>query len=118
MREVRSLPVYVFKNEGKDWSNGGITSRFNEILVLNDKGHVQVDLDNPPENLCVYVERELWLGEVFNYIEPYAPKEKGCVGWMYGGCIADTSDSRFQSDHPVRIHDRQETQELYDILSR
>lgn len=117
MREVRVLPVDIFKNSGRDWSNGGISSRYNEILLINEKGHIKVDLDNPPDNLCVYVKRTLF-GEEHDYIEPYSPIESGCVGWMFGGTIAYTSDSRFQGKHPVNIHDRQETQELYDILSR
>jgi hypothetical protein len=45
---------------------------------------------------------------------------------MDGGCIVDTSDSRFSDaiialgGHrgPVRLHDRYETQDLYDTLSR
>ena len=117
MRNVKALPVYVFKSVFGDSSNGGITSRFNEILVINDSGYVTVDLDNPPDNLCIYVERVLF-GEECDYIEPFAKTDDGCVGWMYGGCIADTSDSRFQGRHPVKIHDRQETQAQYDLLSR
>ena len=117
MREARALPCGIFKDKYGDCSNGGISSRFNEILLLNERGHIKVDLDNPPENLCVYVERELF-GEEHDFIRPYAPKDSGNVGYMFGGTIIYTSDSRFQGKHPICLHDRQESYELYDMLSR
>ena len=40
------------------------------------------------------------------------------VGPMFGGNFVYTSDSRFPSDYPIPIHDRFETQEQYDQLSR
>lgn len=119
VRIVKALPVYIFKNEGSDCSNGGISSRYNEILVECPDGFVEVDLDNPPPNFCVIVKRMLW-GEKHYYVRPYA--EPSGVGWMYGGCIVDSSDSRWhratEIDYPLHLHDMTESQELYDMLSR
>lgn len=118
-RTVKALTVYIFKSRFGDSSNGGISSRFNEILVECPNGNSEVDLDNPPANFCVVVKRILW-GEKHYYVRPYA--EPDGVGWMYGGCIVDTSDSRWSElievDYPLHLHDRTESQELYDMLSR
>ena len=116
MKIARALPIDVYRTTGLgDCTNGGISSHYDTLLLLCDDGHREVDLDNPPENLVKIVERQLW-GETHLHIEPYAQPEH--IGWMYGGNIAYTSDSRFKSRYPLRIHDRQETQEQYDMLSR
>lgn len=76
-----------------------------------------MDLDNPPENLCKVVERFLF-GRYYYHVEPMARPEG--IGWMYGGCIVDTSDSRWGeiSEYPLHLHDRQETQQEYETYSR
>lgn len=113
---MRALPVNIFEDKRiGNCSNHGISEDFCEILLLCDDGHIEVDLDNPPENLCVYVKRTLF-GKEADYVRPYADPEG--VGWMNGGSIVYTSDSRFPGNHPVCLHDRQESQEMYDILSR
>lgn len=116
-RIEKALPVHIYKHKGQDSSNGGISSRYDEILLLNPDGYVEVDLDMPPENLCVYVRRVLFGNEEHDYIEPYAPVSESSVGYMDGGTICDSCDSRFQGKHPVPLHDRQETQKQYDSLS-
>lgn len=117
----KALPVDVYRsiNIG-DCTNGGVSSRFDRLLVLCDDGFIDVDMDNPPENLCKVVHRFLFGRDVY-HIEP-VEEPKGC-GWMAGGNFAHTSDSRFSDmcGHQygaLAIHDRQETWEEYDILSR
>lgn len=110
----RALWVNIYKPHYGDSSNGGISSRFRDILLLCENGPVEVDMDNPPENLCKVVKRNLF-GRDYYHVEPYA-RPVG-VGWMYGGCIVCTSDSRFAFDYPLKLHDRCESQELYDALS-
>ena len=113
---MKALPIYVYKTRSGDCTNGGITSKYNELLLICEDGFVDVDENNPPENLVKVVTRKLWDGE-YKHIEPYARTDKGCVGWMFGGNIAHTSDSRFSrvaGNYPLKVHDRQETQEEYD----
>lgn len=114
--KLRALPIRVYRDNGLgDSTNNGISSRYDELLLLCEDGHVIIDMDNPPENLVNIVERKLF-GEIYLHIEPYARPQH--IGWMYGGNIACTSDSRFKSRYPLKIHDRQETQKEYDMLSR
>ena len=112
---MRALPVEIFKSSFGDCSNGGISSRYNKIMLVCDDGFIEIDENNPPENLCVYVKRTLF-GEEHDYIRPYV--EADGVGWMSGGCICWSCDSRFPSNHPLQLHDRTESQKMYDELSR
>lgn len=114
---MRALPLEIFKSNLGDCSNGGISSRFNEILLICDEGFINIDENNPPENLCKLVERDLGF-TVYKHIEPVA-KANG-VGWMAGGTLVYTCDSRFRrmSEYPLVLHDRTESQEEYDVLSK
>lgn len=117
----KALPVDVYRSITiGDCTNGGVSSRFDRLLVLCDDGFIDVNESNPPENLCKVVHRFLFGHDVY-HIEP-VEEPKGC-GWMAGGNFAHTSDSRFSDmcGHQygaLAIHDRQETWEQYDTLSR
>ena len=113
---AKALLLFVYRHAGMDCTNGGISSSNDELFLLSDDGFIDVDLDNPPDNLVK-------IGEIMGHkhLEPYAKVSEGYVGWMDGGNIADSSDSRFNKlsgGYPLSIHDRQETQEEYDLLSR
>ena len=117
-----ALPIDVYKNKSYErCSNGGITERFDRLLLVCKEGFIEVDDENPPENLVVLKERHLF-GNTHYHIEPYRKPDKGCVGWMAGGSYAATCDSRFTNMlgglyAAISVHDRQETQEEYNILS-
>lgn len=118
MNKILCIPlnIYECKSYG-NCSNRGISTRYDTVLIPHPQGFHEVDLDNPPENLCKVVERFLF-GRYYYHVEPMS-RPKG-VGWMYGGCIVDSSDSRWGeiSEYPLHLHDRQETQQEYDMLSR
>lgn len=114
---MRALRVDVFRDHYGDCSNGGITSRFNELLIICPEGNIEIDESATlPENLCKVVTRDLGFG-IYKHIEPVA-KANG-VGWMSGGCIGYTCDSRFRrmSEYPLLIHDRTENQKEYNMYS-
>ena len=114
---MKALPVDIYKFNGEDCSNGGISSRFESILLICDDGFIDVDENDLPENLCKVVKRNLF-GRDHYHVEPVAEPPKGHTSYMYGGCIVNTSDSRFRFDYPLKLHDRTETWEQYDRLSR
>ena len=115
---MKAISLEVFRNSLGDCSNGGISSRYSEVLIECKDGYIEIDENNLPENFCKVVERDLGF-ETYLHIEPYNSPDKGCIGWMAGGCFCSTSDSRFSriSKYPLALHDRQETQELYDRMS-
>lgn len=55
----RALSVGIFKNSLGDFSNHGISSQFSEIILLCDDVNYEIDMENPPENLCKVVTRIL-----------------------------------------------------------
>lgn len=115
---MKALSISVYRNPTyKGCSNGGITEQYNNLLLICDDGNTEVDESNPPHNLVKIVTRQLF-GRAYKHIEPYDAPEG--VGWMAGGSLAYTSDGRFRklSEYPLSVHDRQETQEQYDMLSR
>ena len=114
---MRALPISIFEDKKiGNCSNNGISSRYKEVLLVCETGFIEVDENNPPENLVKLVTRHLF-GRDYKHIEPVA-RPTGC-GWMSGGTLVYSCDSRFRelSEYPLSFHDRQETQEQYDILS-
>lgn len=115
---MKALPIYVYSNNAfKGTSNNGVSEKFDRLLLIHDEGFIQIDEDNLPENLVKIVTRNLSGGE-YKHIEPYRKASK--IGYMFGGTYAGTSDSRFSkiAKYPLAVHDRQESQEEYDTLSR
>lgn len=106
----KAISLYVYKHDAfHTCANGGITERHDTVLILHPQGTIEVDMDNPPENLVKVVSRTLHDGE-YKHLEPYAPVPQGRIGYMSGGSFAHTSDARFTriSKYPLRIHDRTE----------
>lgn len=116
---MRALRCEIYKHGKGDCSNNGISARYNEVLVVCPDGPYEIDENNLPENLCKVVIRDLGFA-IHTHIEPWA-EAKG-AGWMSGGTIIDSCDSRFSRitgvDYPVQFHDRDETWEQYEMMSR
>ena len=113
---MKALPISIYKDSRiGDCSNNGISSRYTEVLLICEEGFINIDENNPPENLVKLVTRHLF-GRDYKHIEPVA-KPNG-VGWMSGGSLVYSCDSRFRrmSEYPLCLHDRQETQEQYDLM--
>lgn len=102
---MKALRVYVFRNSlNYDCTNNGISSIFDSLLLECEEGYIDVDENNPPENLVVLKERTFG-GKTFYRLEPYNTNGKW---YMMGGNFAYISDSRFPFDYPLPIHDRVE----------
>ena len=102
---LRGLLVEVYRPVNRvDCTNNGISSAVNSVLLCGaDIPEIfTASEDCPPVRL---VKRQLRDGE-YLHIEPW--ERPTGSGWMYGGNIADTSDSRKPWKYPVHIHDRQE----------
>ena len=115
---MRALPISIYEDKGiGNCSNNGISSRYKDVLLICEEGYVVIDENNLPENLVKLVTRNLF-GKEYKHIEPVA-KPSG-AGWMAGGSLVYSCDSRFRemSEYPLSLHDRQESWELYDMLSR
>jgi len=128
---MKHTTLYVYKhvpwvNEGYDPTNGGVSSRLDEIEVFSaestdeeirewcEREGKQID------DVCRLNKRILW-GEKHYYIEP-VERPRCLCGPMCGGNFADTSDEEWAQmlgetvGRPIPIHDRFETQEHFDAL--
>lgn len=120
---IKAISVPVFTHDyglsfSSDSSNGGISSKFDSVYVEHPQGNFSFEEDKLPENLVKIVPSRAGSGYP-PHAEPVAGKKPGHVGWMYGGAILDSSDGRWRdiSKCPIHLHDRQESQELYEIMS-
>lgn len=116
------LSVYVYRSDFGDSTNGGLSAVARQICVVNIDGPSE-----PVDNLRPAFE--LIAGAYGTAKLVPVDQPEGVVGPMMGGNYAGTSDSRFGDkvaelmgveffSGAIPIHDRFETQELYDLLSR
>ena len=107
---MKALRLSIYKDNSGDCSNHGISSKFRDILLVCDEGYIDVNGDE--ENLC---RIDTIMGHKF--VRPMA-EPKG-AGWMSGGTMVYTCDSRFRrmSEYPLCLHDRQETWDQYEAMS-
>lgn len=117
--ELTGLTVGVFREvDFPDCTANGITSKVSRIILVDDsiEGPFKVQ---EGETYLVLIRRTLF-GRVYIHAEPRVNgKElKGDGFGMFGGNFIYSSDSRFPNDYPIGVHDRFETPEEYEALSR
>lgn len=129
MAKVRVLFVEVYEHKfelfpDSDCTNGGISSRHKTLYLLcEDQEKAQkepwnwIEVDEDDERL-VRIVRDTPCGRPYIHAEPVNDPNKREIGYMFGGNFIYTSDSRFPEDYPIPLHDRSETYEDYEILSR
>lgn len=106
---MRVLPINIYKHNNSDCSNNGISANYNEVYLICEDGHIDLDENNLPNNVVRVVTKNVF-DEEYKHIEPYAEKPSNKVGYMFGGCYCGCSDSRFRaiSKYPLPLHDRTE----------
>lgn len=123
------LPVDIFKFQGRSYSNGGASSKFDTLTLVNVPGPFEPREDSPAAlllpNYGGTVRVVLAMPQDGNWVEL---KQPNAAGPMFGGTYVATSDSRFSEaieailGHgfygAVKLHDRYESAELANHLSR
>lgn len=127
------LIVSVFENkELGNSSNGGISSKYSSLTVVNIPGPFEPHPDRPAVLLHSHVRGVATLVPAVQTGNKWVPfKIPGVIGPMAGGSYAGSSDSRFGVAVAnllgcdmtsfyglIPIHDRFESEELYNTLSR
>jgi len=110
-----AIRAEVFRWTLGDCTNGGVTSRVNAVVLLGETEPVPTR--TAPVVYLRLVRR--WAGTPREYLhaEPIE-QPKDCVGPMMGGNFIYSSDSHFPSRYPIPVHDRFETPEQYEKLTR
>jgi len=100
---MSNILTFVLRNSMGDSTNNGLTSKVNKVNLHYGP---DMDIDNIPNDELILVERTLF-GKQSNYAVPASIFKSG-VHSMFGGNFIHTSDSRFPSEAPIKVHDRVE----------
>ena len=106
--------IYQSKEIG-NCSNHGISSEAKTVTIIGS-GIPEIFEPSDLAPAVKIVKRNI-AGE-YLHAEPLEGKNPKSIGWMAGGSFIYSCDGRFPSDYPIPLHDRQESLELNDVLSR
>lgn len=117
------LSINIYKPGHGDCSNGGLSSKYDTCYIECKDGWI--DEDHVPTDAIVKLEKGAF-GTV--HLVPIAPTDADHTNYMFGGCYVACSDFRWSclldkfqlglSHCAIALHDRTETWEEYDMLSR
>ena len=104
---LKGLIVSVYKSFNSngsvsDCTNGGLSSTVHDITICGDD-IPEIFEANESRPAFRVVRRNI--GGEYLHVEPWERPEG--AGWMFGGNICHTSDSRFLNRYALNIHDRQ-----------
>jgi len=110
---LKGLRVYIYKSEGKSYSNNGLSEHCDRATLVPSPDFPDVPQifevsDDAPA--VAIVKRKLFGGQPA-YLTAYPVDEDGNIdkgGRMAGGTFISACDSRFPADYPVPLHDRRE----------
>lgn len=112
--KAKKIHVYVFRSDLGDCTMNGVSSKARSLDL-----HAEGNPDGAEDGLVVVTR--MIAGREYVHAEPIR-QPKGLVGPMAGGNFVYTSDSRYSEvtgvQYPISVHDRFETQEQYDALTR
>lgn len=132
---VDFFPCDVYRSADRigDCTNGGASSRWNSLYLCKDYVTEDDVYEYCETNNCLHeIERfvntetrKLFGHKIYKNIKLVfegRQKIRNMLGGMSGGNLLYSCDSRWSEitgcDYPLSIHDRYETQEQYDMLSR
>ena len=110
---------YIYRDSLGDCTNNGITATRDTCTLFWDcepaeaLTYCEEKGLNPAE--CLIVDDSPSCGREYRKAVPLKEKGRGYVGPMFGGNYIECRD---YFDYPIPVHDRYETWEEYDILSR
>lgn len=120
MTKINVIPVNVYRSacdlpsmKDIDTTNGGVSSKFSTLYLINPYGTQELDEDD--ERLLELVQ-DAGTGGGFHLEPRNGHKGKEYTDWTYGGNIGEVK--LIGRTEYLRIHDRQDTWDAYEILSR
>ena len=119
----------ILRSFGYDCTNNGLSSRRNYVYVFDDctldEAVARCKEDDIDIGDCLWADHSPSCSREYLKLVPLERKREGYVGPMFGGNFAWTWDRAFphysamkETRLPIPIHDRYETPEEYDLLSR
>lgn len=109
MNDQRGLTCYIYREANGDCSNGGLSGRVDRVtLVGSGMPEISAPTDAAPAVVLSVT------GDAVHA----RPAGQDDTWWMFGGCFIYSSDGRFPFHHPIRLHDRCESSDLAEVMSR
>ena len=103
-------------------SLNGISARFSELYLVPNElfPNIPKIFNAHIDEQYVEIKVKHICDEPYYYVVKKYPSEneKKCAGPMFGGSFIYTSDSRFPLKYPVPLHDRYESWEMYESMSK
>lgn len=116
--EYKGLSVSVYRSHGQDCTGGGVTADKQSVILIDENGgDLEAPFTGDETNTVILKRKSSYRWGDYLYAEPLT-KPKNCAGPMMGGNFIYSSDSRFPSKYPIPVHDRFETWECYNAMSR
>ena len=121
---MERILVTVYKPaDGRDCTNGGITCNRTQLMLYSGNREECLKEATQRNELheALYLNKRILWDEPHYFAEPL---KKGNGVQMFGGNYVSTSDGRYASmlgsstTYPLPVHDRYETQEMYDAMCR
>lgn len=101
---MKGMLVHVLRPaDGSDCTNGGISSKYTEFIVVGDGVPELFEPSEKTPALLLVRNRTYWA--CVRPLNLTAEQRLRC-GPMFGGNFVHTSDGRFNNGNPVAIHDR------------
>ena len=114
---TKDKTICILKDNLGDCSNNGLSARYDRLQMISESE--MLDFVGNTENVVVRIDRLLF-GKIMPVLVPfelYRDYKTHRLPVMFGGNFAYTSDSRFNWDYPLPIHDRVESWEEYESYS-
>ncbi len=113
---MKGLICEIYKYYGSDSSNNGISAKAESVTLVGE-GIPEIFEPNDYRPAVKLVKRII-RGKEYVHAEPVEWESEGDdIRGMFGGTFIYTSDSRFPATHPIPLHDRRESREMYKRLS-
>lgn len=113
---MKGLLTYVLRRDGQDCSLNGLTSRKTQLILVDEDEIIGPFSPGANEDYLVLTRKN---HPTFPPVAvPKSILDSGTTMHCFGGNFIYTSDGRFPSKQPIAVHDRVESQELSDLLSR
>lgn len=106
MNEPITCRIYRPAASGPDESNGGLTSRVDEVLLFATPDDVDLHREPALPGLILHRRHDGYL-----YAVPIERPKPGQIAWRFGGNFLYSADALFPCFGAIPVHDRQDTVE-------
>jgi hypothetical protein len=115
---MKGLTVDILKPQHGDSSNGGLSSKCGRAVMVG-KGIPEI-FEATDDCPAVEIVERIVCGKPYLTAYPVKAAPQHQTLYMFGGCFIWSCDGRFRdiAEYPVPLHDRSETWEQYETLSK